>query len=168
MKRFAADTKIVAACADGGVEDVNRAAKTGRWVSLEQWDSATFVVGLPEVASQGLTVSVMQARDAAGSGAKAVTGLTFLRSTAPSGDTDSVGDDVAAATGDDSGAGTAGRATVVSVEVTADQLDVSGGFSRVAVRTARAANTAATGAAFVVLRGARFAVDPPRAETVLG
>jgi len=167
MKKFDADTKIVSGLA-AGVASFNGGATTrGRRVKLARWDSLTIVATYEAITGQGFTLSVEQADASTGGTRKAVDGLRFYYSLAPASDTDAIPDSVVAVDGDDSGALTVARAALVYVEVTADQLDVSGGFCWVNGAAARATNAAVDGCMTYILRGARYAVDPPNAESVL-
>lgn len=167
MKKHEADTHVVAASPEGAW-DFNGNPESGQWVSLEGYDSVTIIAACAAVGTQRTRLNVRQASDAAGTGAKALDDVVWYTAEAPQADTDDLEDVVTrndpAATSPQS---TAATAALFWCEITADQLDVSGGFSYLQLQSARAANAASTGGAFYVLRGARFAVSPEHQATVL-
>ena len=161
MKKFAADTHIVSGFG-AGIASVNAQNTRGRWVKLDEWDSITIVSLVPAVAAQAQTLSVRQATALAGTAAKAVTGLRFYVADHAT----ALGDVVSAVDGD-SAVSTVAEAAMIWCEVTADQLDVTGGFSWVQGSLARTANAAQNGAMLYVMRGGRIVVDPPDQVTAL-
>ncbi|MYK88315.1 MAG: hypothetical protein F4018_08185 [Acidobacteria bacterium] len=167
MKKFDADTKVVSGLAAGAVNIAGAAQTRGRRVNMANWDSITIIAVYEAITGQAFTLDVEQADAVTGGNRKTVEGLRFYESVAPSGDTDAIPDSVTATDGDDSGAPTAASAALLWVEVTADQLDVSGGFQYVSARLARTNSTATDGAIIYVMRGARYAVDPTDAASVL-
>lgn len=167
MKKFDADTHVVAAAATGSW-DFNGNPNEGQWISLEDWDSVTIVAAVGAVASQRTRLSVEQATAIAGTGAKALDDIVWFTAEAPSADTDDLEDVV---TKNDAAAqspqSTAGRAALFWCEITADQLDVSNGFKCLRVESARATNAASSGGLFYILRGGRYARSPEDQTTVL-
>lgn len=151
-----ADTKIVAAF---GPADLDGGNADGDWVSLADHDSLTAVVlKAAGAANRDPSVSLRQARDNTGTGAKAVgSGQWYVAE----------GDDVfeAAAEGDTGAFEADGdTAQIARCEITSDQLDTNGGYGWVSVRATRggsATSTAMLASAVYVLRGARIAQAVP-------
>ena len=161
MKKYDASTKIVSAI---GPVDVNAAAVTlGDWVSLENYDSLTAIVqAIADADAGNATVRLRQAKTATGGDAKDLDGVTFYTA----GDAAAVGENFASSENEATLTGT--HQGLTRGEVTADQLDVAGGFKFVAVQVTRgSANGGKIIAGVYVLRGARYSRAVPQQPAVL-
>ena len=150
MKKFNQDTKVIAAFLP---DDLAGGANTGVYVNMGFYDSLTLLY-MSEVGTSGqdVTVTLRQAPVAAGTGQKNITGLDWYSAQhatdLPEAKTKTSGNNF-----EDAGE----TLCALQVEVTADMLDVAGGFNWVAVHTTDAGTTAGKfGAAFYVLRGGRY------------
>ena len=141
------------------------AVAAGDWVNMADYDSALFIFGCDDgAADDDFSVHIRQAQDNAATGAKDVVVRRFYRASAAA---LSVGTDFAAVApatvegltnacfieGDDF--------QVVTVEVTADELDVENGFHYVTAGFGAGGAAGKLISCFVLLSGARYAVEPP-------
>ena len=156
MKKFDADTKIAVGLLPQDLA-TGTGAKSGAWVSLANYDSLTALY-MSDVgtAGQDVTVKLQQATAAGGGGSKDLNaGQWFIAQNATVGDIgDALDTDGTAGEFEDDGE----TACVARIEVTADQLDVAGGFEFVRVHCTDAGTTAGKlGSVAYILRGARYA-----------
>lgn len=135
--------------------------RQGDWASLANYDSCS-VLYLSDVghAGEDVTVSLRQATSAAGAGAKALTGPRWYGE--QSATVAQVTGDTIASLGLSSFTDDGETACFARCEITADMLDVSGGFSYVQIEVSDPGNTAGKlASALYVLQGARHSVDVP-------
>ena len=163
MKKHDATTKVVCGVPPRTISNSN---VDGDWVSMSRYDSIMLVymsdVG---VAGKDVTVTLRQARSASGGQAKNVNSGQWYAEQATV-----AGDALTAIGGDDSGSWTddGETAALARVEITADQLDVSGGFDFVSVRLRNSTSGAEKVASVsYIMRGARYVRDVPDQPTVL-
>ena len=130
------------------------------WVSLEGYDGVIFAVVVKDGTNpDDTTFNVEEASDNAGTGRKVVKVRTWYRK--------QVGSGLSSAGAYSSVIGTASQVVVegsnenaILVEVTADELDLAGGFKFVSLRQNGAGSADKTWSAVAYLHGARYATDP--------
>ena len=162
MKKHDALTHIVNAFSPVDLED---GAQSGDWVSLAKYDSLTVVYSSDVgTATEDVTVKLREAKTAAGGDAKDLAAGQWYAAQHATALTDAL-----------TATGTPGSFTddgetlcIARVEVTADQLDVAGGFQFVQVTASDPGSTAGKLASAVyILRGARWAIEVPEQPTAL-
>lgn len=139
------------------------AANAGDWVDMAEYDSALMMIGCdPGAAGDDFAVNFRQGRTNTGTGAKDIVPRRVYRAEAAALSVGTAFAEVAPSTQDSLTNAVlldGDQANLVIAEFTADELDVEGGYHYINFgHTAGAA--AKLIAAFVVLGGARYAVDP--------
>ena len=143
---------------------VTTAAGTGDRVSMANYDSIVFVAyGADSTATADLAASLQQHTANSGGTSKALVPRTYYRKQT-SGDVTVDGDYTAVAPSTQDGVADAvlmesDMGQIVAVEVTADELDVSGGFNYVSMNLS-AGDAAKIVGVIAILCGARYAVEP--------
>ena len=164
MKKHDAATKVVCGVPPRAISNSN---VDGDWVSMSRYDSI-MVVYMSDVgvSNRDVTATLRQARSASGTGAKNVNSGQWYAEQATV-----AGDSLTAVGGNDSGTwvDVGETAALARVEITADQLDVSGGFTFVSIRLRNSgSDTTKIVAVSYIMRGARFVTDVPDQPSVLG
>lgn len=151
---FAEEANIVAAF---GPVDMTSAANNGDWVSLKYFDRITVVLfKAAGTAGDDPILTIRQAQDVSGTGAKA---LNFTRIDIKAGTLTSIGSYTTvtqAAANTYTDATHAEIAAIYQVDFQAADLDVNNGFDCVQVQVPDVGAAAQLGAAFYILRGARY------------
>lgn len=144
--------------------DTTGAGQDGVWVSMKHFKNLAVVLQTGAWAGGTSAVTLEQASDAAGTGAKAISFTSYLKAY----DTDDTPDDAGAVTAVTSNTYTVGdNANVQVIEVRAEDLDINNGFAFVRVRTATPGSNADLIAGLYLLYNGDFAGKPTTLPSVL-
>ncbi len=139
--------------------DLSAAANNGQWVSLTEYQRCVAVLfAAAGTAADDPVLSVNQATDNAGTGAKA---LSFTRIRQKSGATVPGIDTIVSqsAAGSYTATGTAAQQKIIAIEIQASDLDVANSFTHVQLSVAKAAHPQ-LGSAFYIL------LDPRHGQAI--
>jgi hypothetical protein len=150
------------------VVDLSTAANDGDWISLKNYRRVLCVLAASAgTAGQDPTITLEQASDVAGTGAKALTAVTVGWSKIAT--TNLTGTAQWTATAQAVAATftktSAASDKILAVEILADQLDVDNGFDCIRMRVADVGANAQLGYGFYILADPRF---PDAPENMLG
>ena len=165
MKKFDADTKVVQLIFP---VDASDGAVTGDWVSMEHYDSLLVVYSAGDgTGTMDVDVKLRQATASDGSDAKDVDAgqWSVMQAATAAAVSDTFALDGTAGSGEFENDGE--NLCVGRIEITADQLDVAGGYSWVTVATTDPGSGEKLISAVGILRGARYAVAVDQQPTVL-
>ena len=153
MKKYLHSSHYAPAVAAGVDDNAGSTAATGQWTSLKNWDSLRVVyLSSGGSAGQSVRVQLRQAKSAAGADAKDLAAGQWWAAQAAS-----IGDALAAAGSDGGFTDARSTACLAVAEITADELDVDGGYTHVAVEVEGGAATAGKQyAAAYILSGGRY------------
>ena len=145
------------------IPQVSTAAVVGNRISLANYDSCLFVMMGSDATTGDAAFSLQQHTAGSGGTSKELAPRVYYRKTA-AGEVTPAGDysEVAPATHDSVAnavevAAVSGQ--IIAVEVTADELDVAGGFTHVSANVSLGSAAKIVSVA-AILSGARYAVDP--------
>lgn len=147
-----------------GPIDTTGAAQTGVWVSLKNFKRCAIVLTTGAWAGGNAAVTLEQAQDASGTGAKALAFTSYLKAY----DTDDTPDDAGAVTSVSSNTyNLSDNANIHVIEVRAEDLDINNGFVFIRVNSASPGSNADLIAGIYILYDGDWAGKPTTLPSVL-